>query len=163
WPASDGSSARNASNGAESGPLNFVAILKRMQSIWSTQRERCILSAQDATTELRSFAAEGTYSVSPSATNTSTLPEPLQLDLLAHALAHFVYQYDNSHAGFTPPPPNAPKFPTPPNLAFLLRLGAATTTTSTRFGFPSPIPPIIGNPACLNAAAMALQTLRAIS
>jgi len=163
WPASDSSSAHNTSNGVEDGPLDFVAVLKRMQSIWSTQRERCILSAQDATSQLRSFAAEGTYSVSPSATNTSTLPEPLELDLLDDALAHFVSRYDSLHAGFTPSTPNGPKFPTPPNLAFLLRLGAATTTTSTRFGFPSPIPPIIGKPSCLNAAAMALQTLRTIS
>ena len=56
----------------------------------------------------------------------------------------------------------------PVNLRYLLRLGASLGAdggahTHTRFGFPSPIPDILGKKACTKAASMAMHTLLAMS
>ena len=163
WPGPGSSPIRQISNGSEDTPLSFLDILRKMRDIWSTQQDRCSQTAKSSTQQLRDFAAEGTHSQSQSRATETPNPnaEPLDLDLLDDALTHFISRYDPMHGGFSTPA--SPKFPTPPNLAFLLRIGASVTTTSTRFGFPSPIPPILGKPACTNAASMALHTLLAIS
>ena len=64
--------------------------------------------------------------------------------------------------GFGPSRP-APKLPTPPNLTFLLRIGASIASMSTRFGLSPPIPSILGEEPCTLAASMSLHTLRAMS
>ena len=167
WPGPGSSSSRGrpSSAGSEDAPLTFLDILHKMETVWKTQRERCIQSAADITRQLREFAEEGTHSQSQVTVKggPGDAPEPLELDLLDDALDHFVSRYDTVHGGFSPATPNAPKFPTPPNLAFLLRIGASITSTSTRFGFPSPVPPILGEQSCANAATMALHTLVTIS
>ena len=167
WPGPGASSSRGrpSSAGSEDAPLNFLDILHKMENVWKTQRERCIQSAADITRQLREFAEEGTHSQSQVTVKggPGDAPESLELDLLDDALDHFVSRYDTVHGGFSPATPNAPKFPTPPNLAFLLRIGASITSTSTRFGFPSPVPPILGEQSCANAAAMALHTLVTMS
>lgn len=167
WPGPGASSSRRrpSTAGSDDVPLTFLDILQKMEDVWKTQRDRCIQSAADITRQLREFAEEGTHSQSQVAVKggPGDAPEPLELDLLDDALDHFVSRYDTIHGGFSPATPNAPKFPTPPNLAFLLRIGASITSTSTRFGFPSPVPPILGEQSCANAATMALHTLMTIS
>lgn len=167
WPGPGTSPSRRPPNtaGSDETPLTFLDILQKMEDVWNTQRERCIESAADITRQLREFAQEGTHSNSQAAVKGGPreAPEPLELDLIDDALDHFVSRYDTVHGGFNPASPTAPKFPTPPNLAFLLRIGASITTTSTRFGFPSPVPPILGKQSCSNAATMALHTLMTIS
>jgi uncharacterized protein YyaL (SSP411 family) len=163
WPGPGGSPLQQTSAASEDRPLTFLEVLERMRDIWSTQRDRCSQTAKSSTQQLRDFTAEGTHSQSRSmATETPSLdPEPIELDLLDDALTHFISRFDPVNGGFSTP--SSPKFPTPPNLSFLLRIGASVTTTSTRFGFPSPVPPILGKSACTNAASMALHTLLTIS
>lgn len=163
WPGPGSSPLRRVSNGADDSPPSFLDVLRKMRDIWSTQRDRCSQTAKASTQQLRDFAAEGTYSQSQSKATEApdSAPEPLELDLLDDALTHFISRYDPVNGGFSTL--SAPKFPTPPNLSFLLRIGASITTTSTRFGFPSPVPPILGKSACTNAANMALHTLLSIS
>jgi uncharacterized protein YyaL (SSP411 family) len=163
WPGPGSCPLQQVSNSSEDRPLSFLEVLGKMRDIWSTQQDRCSQSAKSSTQQLRDFAAEGTHSHSQSkATEASTSePEPLDLDLLDEGLSHFISRYDPTNGGFSTP--SSPKFPMPPNLSFLLRIGASITTTSTRFGFPSPVPPILGKSACINAASMALHTLLTIS
>ena len=164
WPARGKASPRAAAL-AEESPTSFLDVLEKMAEVWSTQKQRCILSARETTRQLRDFAAEGSHSQSSvrAIYGNGAGPEPIDLDLLDDALDHFVARYDATHGGFTSPALSAPKFPTPPNLAFLLRIGASIETTSTRFGFPPPVPPILGKAACENAASMALHTLLSMS
>jgi uncharacterized protein YyaL (SSP411 family) len=167
WPGPGASPSRRrpSTAGSDEVSLTFLDILQKMEEVWKTQRERCIESAADITRQLLEFAQEGTHTHSQVAVKggPGEPPEPLELDLIDDALDHFVSRFDTVHGGFSPASPTAPKFPTPPNLAFLLRIGASITTTSTRFGFPSPVPPILGNQSCSNAATMALHTLMTIS
>src|SRR5271170_7262533 len=163
WPSPGSSPLQRISNNSEDAPLSFLDILIKMRDIWSTQQDRCSQTAKSSTQQLREFAAEGTHSQPQSKATeppTST-PEPLDLDLLDDALTHFISRYDPINSGFSTP--SSPKFPTPPNLSFLLRIGASITTTSTRFGFPAPVPPILGKISCANAATIALRTLQCIS
>ena len=166
WPSPESNSLpRMSSTSADEAPLNFLDVLKKMRDIWSTQQERCTLSAKDATQQLKDFAAEGMHGNSQTSTFEvdGDAPEPLDLEILDDALDHFMSRYDPLCGGFSPPTPTAPKFPTPPNLSFLLRVGAAIASTSTRFGFPAPVPPILGEETCAQAATMALHTLLSIS
>lgn len=166
WPGP--SSNHSASH--DEAPTTFVDILKKMRDVWTTQRERCLQSASDITDQLLAFAAEGIHSHSngsirggPDASNTDP-PEPLDLDLLDDALGHFISRYDSAHGGFSPSATSS-KFPTPSTLTFLLRIGAAIAqpSTHTRFGFPNPVPGILGRESCVTAASMALHTLFVIS
>ncbi|KAI1619547.1 hypothetical protein EDD37DRAFT_613874 [Exophiala viscosa] len=151
-------------------PVSFLDILHKMQDVWSTQREKCLQSSADITNQLRAFAAEGIHShsnnVQSPGTGASTTepPEPLELDLLDDALDHFITRYDSVNGGFTASP-TAPKFPTPSNLTFLLRIGAAIAqpSTHTRFGFFSPVPGILGQDSCLTAASISMHTLLAMA
>ncbi|EXJ69804.1 uncharacterized protein A1O5_06875 [Cladophialophora psammophila CBS 110553] len=153
----------------DEAPVTFVGILKKMKEVWTTQRDRCLQSSSEITDQLLAFAGEGIHSHSNSQAreaepSASDPPEPLDLDLLDDALSHFISRYDSTHGGFSPSP-TAPKFPTPSNLTFLLRIGAAIAlpSTHTRFGFFSPVPGILGRESCLTAARMSLHTLLAMS
>lgn len=149
----------------EDKPLTFLDILNKMSNVWNTERDKCFLSADDVTSQLQAFALEGSYrSTQPNSPTGSNDAEPLDLDLLDDALEHFTAKYDKVNGGFS----DAPKFPMPVNLRFLLRLGASIgadgrAMTHTRFGFPSPVPGILGRNGCARAASMALHTLIAIS
>jgi len=162
-PSSRSTSGRRSSGADAESPLTFADVLAKMKLVWSTQRDRCIQAAGDITNQLRDFAAEGTHQQSP--LTDSSEDEPLELDLLDDALDHFIERYDSQYGGFVPSTPNGPKFPNPPNLTFLLRLGAAIAypSTHTRFGFPAPVPGILGKPSCAEAATIALHTLLSIS
>lgn len=165
WPGPAAPNTAPAGVDVEDQPLNFLDVLNKMVNVWTTERERCLLSADDMTNQLQEFALEGSYRSSQSNSPTdSNEAEPLDLDLLDDALDHFTSKYDRQHGGFS----DAPKFPMPVNLRFLLRLGASIGSddrkmTHTRFGFPSPIPGILGKKACMRAASMAMHTLIAIS
>ncbi|KPI36611.1 Spermatogenesis-associated protein 20 [Cyphellophora attinorum] len=145
-------------------PPTFVDILHKMKDVWATEKEKCIQSAADMTSQLKAFAEEGTHSSSEGSQQSedSDPPEPLDLDLIDDALEHFKTRYDSINGGFAASP-TAPKFPAPVTLQFLLRVGASIGSTHTRFGFPAPLPGIIGKESCTKAASMVLHTLMAIS
>ena len=121
--------------------LGFVEILEKLRDAWKTQQDRCRDSAKEITKQLREFAEEGTHSHH----GEREADEDLDLELLEEAYQHFASRYDSVHGGFS----RAPKFPTPANLAFLLRLGS----------YPDEIKDIIGREECEKAAAMAVNTL----
>ncbi|KIW57893.1 hypothetical protein PV05_02449 [Exophiala xenobiotica] len=166
WPGPSPSTDFKRAAPGDDAPVTFVDILHKMQDVWTTQREKCMQTSADITNQLLAFAAEGIHSHSSVQIREteSDPPEPLDLDLLDDALEHFISRYDAAHGGFTASV-NAPKFPTPSNLTFLLRIGAAIAqpSTHTRFGFFSPVPGILGQSSCLKAASMSLHTLLAIS
>jgi len=68
------------------------------------------------------------------------------LELLEEAYEHFAKRYDKKFAGFG----GAPKFPTPVNLSFLLRLGQQ----------PKAVQDVVGEKECEKAKEMAVETLR---
>ncbi|KAJ9500087.1 hypothetical protein LTR96_004568 [Exophiala xenobiotica] len=166
WPGPSPSTEFKRAVPGDDAPGTFVDILHKMQEVWTTQREKCMQTSADITNQLLAFAAEGIHSQSSVQIRgtDSDPPEPLDLDLLDDALDHFISRYDAAHGGFTASA-NAPKFPTPSNLTFLLRIGAAIAqpSTHTRFGFFSPVPGILGHSSCLKAASMSLHTLLAMS
>jgi uncharacterized protein YyaL (SSP411 family) len=176
WPGPSSShEVKTPGGGLHDEPATtFLDILRKMREVWTTQRERCLQSSADMTTQLMAFAAEGIHSQSdnaqiraadPASTADDDPAEPLDLDLLDDALEHFVARYDATHGGFGGAGPGQPKFATPSNLTFLLRIGAAIAqpSTHTRFGFFSPVPGILGRESCTKAASMALYTLLTIS
>ncbi|RVX72841.1 hypothetical protein B0A52_03194 [Exophiala mesophila] len=168
WPGPSTSTGQ-ASQQSTQSHVTFLEILHKIQDIWTSQRERCLQASAEITTQLREFSAEGTHShssvqIQGGAPASIEAPEPLELDLFDDALEHFISRYDPVHGGFGLTP-TSPKFPTPANLAFLLRIGAAVATpsTNTRFGFFAPVSDILGHSSCVTAATMALHTLLAMS
>ncbi|KAJ5578099.1 uncharacterized protein N7459_007063 [Penicillium hispanicum] len=119
----------------------FVEILEKLSDVWQTQHQRCLESAKDITKQLREFAEEGTHS----RLGEREADEDLDLELLEEAYQHFASRYDSINGGFG----RAPKFPTPSNLSFLLRLGA----------YPAQVTDIVGQDECEKATAMAVTTL----
>lgn len=165
WPGPSSNTSAPAGLDPEDRPLGFLGILHKMVDIWTNEREKCLSSASDVTRQLQEFALEGSYrSTHPSSPTGSNDPEPLDLDLLDDALEHFTAKYHKKTGGFS----SAPKFPMPVNLRFLLRVGASIgfdgyRNTATCFGFPSPLPGILGKKSCATAATMALHTLLTMS
>ncbi|KAI9813911.1 MAG: hypothetical protein M1832_006058 [Thelocarpon impressellum] len=122
--------------------VGFLEILKKIRDVWDEQEARCLESAKDILAQLREFAEEGNHG----RVGGGAEGEGLELDLLEEAYQHFAGRYDKVNGGFAV----APKFPTPANLSFLLRLGA----------YPSAVQDVVGDDECENAAFMALTTLR---
>jgi len=89
--------------------------LGKASNVWRTQQARCLDSAKEITRQLREFAEEGTHTHQDG----HEAEEDLEFELLEEAFKHFSSRYDSVHGGFS----RAPKFPTPANLSFLLRLG----------------------------------------
>lgn len=168
WPGPGSNKHLRSIPTSDETPLNFLDILNKIFEFWTTQRDRCLQSASEITKQLLEFAAEGTHSYSDvlvrGADETTDPPEPVDLDLLDDALSHFISRYDSIYGGFSSRQ-DAPKFSTPAILTFLLRIGASITypSTHTRFGFPTPIPGILGKESCVKAASMGLHTLLAMS
>ena len=148
WPGPNSTSLPRL---AAEETLTFTDVLEKVRDLWQNQRQRCLLSAKDISSQLKHFAEEGIHAEKASES------EPLDLDLLDDALSHFKQRYDKVNGGFS----NAPKFPTPPNLSFLLSLGGAGSATS--FSFPKPIRSIVGDAACTEALKMVEHTLVAMS
>ncbi|KAF1970184.1 hypothetical protein BU23DRAFT_557074 [Bimuria novae-zelandiae CBS 107.79] len=126
------------------GHVGFVDILGKMRDVWRTQRQRCVDSAQDVTAQLREFAQDGSISRKEGADQ-----DGLDVELLEEAFEHFAARYDTTHGGFGA----APKFPTPSNLAFLLRLSQ----------YPQVVADVVGAKECSAAKNMAVATLAAMS
>lgn len=139
WPGPNSSSLPRL--GVE-GPVGFVDILEKLRDVWNTQQQRCLQSAKEITRQLREFAEEGTHSHQGEAAEAK---EDLEVELLEEAFRHFNQRFDSVNGGFS----TAPKFPTPVNLSFLLRLGK----------YPPSVMDVIGNEECEQATAMVVQTL----
>lgn len=168
-------------DGEDEERLDFLAILKKLQKVWAEQETKCRTEAKDIVLQLREFAAEGTLGTRRSITLTlptstglgnsgiqddvgaepappPTLVEPatataaaadldVDLDQLEEAYSHISGTFDRANGGFN----LAPKFPTPPKLAFLLRLAR----------FPSAVADVLGGHSeVANATHMAVHTLR---
>ena len=163
WPGPSSSAHLPEDTPHDEVPVTFLKVLQKMKEIWTNQREKCLQSASEITDQLLAFAGEGIHSHLDSQARQNE-SEPLDLDLLDEALTHFISRYDATHGGFSPSA-TGPKFPTPSNLTFLLRIGAAIAqpSTHTRFGFFSPVPGILGKESCLTAARMSMHTLLAMS
>ncbi|KAL7818262.1 hypothetical protein V8C26DRAFT_51839 [Trichoderma gracile] len=153
-------------------PLDFLVILKKVRNIWKDQQARCRKEATEVIGQLREFAAEGTLGkrsitapqqqqIAPAgwaapvsnqpATkvgDSSAVSSELDLDQLEEAYTHIAGTFDPVYGGFG----LAPKFLTPPKLAFLLNL----------VNFPSPVQDVVGEAECKHALDMALDTLRKI-
>ncbi|RMZ83842.1 hypothetical protein DV737_g1473, partial [Chaetothyriales sp. CBS 132003] len=167
WPGlSVATTLHRLSTNPDETPTTFLDILHKMQSVWAHQRDRCLQSAAEVTKQLKWFTEEGTHShaEAPVRDASEDPPESLDLDLLDDALSHFISHFDPLNGGFSSTA-DGPKFPTPVTLTFLLRIGASVAypSTHTRFGFPNPVPGILGKESCTQAASMALQTLQTLS
>lgn len=138
WPGPNSSSRPRL--GAE-GPIGFIDILEKLRDVWQKQQQRCLDSAKEITKQLKEFAEEGTHSHH----GEREAGEDLEIELLEEAFRHFATRYDPVNGGFG----RAPKFPTPANLSFLLRLGL----------YPSAVSDVVGQEECAQASAMAVNTL----
>ena len=125
--------------------VSFMNILEKMRDVWETQEEKCRSSAKEITRQLREFAEEGVHS-HDGETGEKSEGDGLEIELLEEAYEHFERRYDKVNGGFA----TAPKFPTPVNLGFLLRLGQ----------WPDAVKHVVGEDECLNAATMVVNTLR---
>ncbi|KAL9080102.1 MAG: hypothetical protein Q9157_001062 [Trypethelium eluteriae] len=148
------------------GRTSFEGILKKMQEVWTTQQTRCRQSAGEITQQLKAFAQEGTLAPRQrgGVQEDGDEPDALELDLLEEAYEHFEHRFDNQFSGFG----RAPKFPTPVNLRFLLRLGAQLKQKVEVSAFEKPmgipeIRDIVGEEECKKAGSMAIRTLEAMA
>lgn len=168
WPG-PGTSRRSTAEHEDESP-DFLTILKKVRDIWRDQESRCRKEATEVVAQLREFAAEGTLGtrgittqqpLAPPGWSTPTpsqAPAPrekdapvsseLDLDQLEEAYTHIAGTFDPVYGGFG----LAPKFLTPPKLAFLLQLGT----------FPSAVQDVVGEAECKHATQMAVDTLRKI-
>ena len=134
--------------GPESGmrryeTVSFMDILLKMRDVWTKQEVRCRESAKEITKQLREFAEEGVHSHQLGEKSDG---DGLEIELLEEAYHHFEKKYDGTNGGFS----NAPKFPTPVNLSFLLRLGQ----------WSGAVKDIVGEEECAKAMRMVHNTLR---
>lgn len=157
--------------------LDFLVVLQKLDKVWREQETRCRKEAGEILLQLREFAAEGTLGAraigtpagggvssaamgaspatadlvaNPGSVNPTGVAAPeldLDLDQLEEAYAHIAGTFDAVNGGFGAP---APKFPTPPKLSFLLRLGE----------FPSAVADVVGEKEVAKAREMATFTLR---
>lgn len=141
WPGPNNS--MTAVGTAVAHSLGFLGILERMRDVWTQQEGRCRESAKEITRQLREFAEEGVHSHQ---TGEKGEGEGLELELLEEAFQHFRKKYDKTNGGFS----TAPKFPTPVNLSFLLRLQQ----------WPQIVKDVVGDTECQHASNMAIHTLR---
>ena len=141
WPGPNNSMM--AVGRAVTGTVGFVDILEKMRDVWAHQEGRCRESAKEITRQLRVFAEEGVHSHQ---LGEKAEGEGLEIELLEEAFQHFRKNYDKINGGFS----TAPKFPTPVNLGFLLRLGQ----------WPQTVKDVVGDTECQHASNMAVYTLR---
>jgi uncharacterized protein YyaL (SSP411 family) len=136
----------SGSGTALAGTVGFMEILEKMKAVWTQQEGRCRESAKEITKQLREFAEEGVHSHQ---TGEKPDGEGLDLEMLEEAYQHFVRKYDKINGGFSAPP----KFPTPVNLSFLLRLSH----------WPETVKHVVGEEECGKATAMVVHTLQKIA
>eukprot|EP01117_Protostelium_nocturnum_P014902 TRINITY_DN5721_c0_g1_i1.p1 TRINITY_DN5721_c0_g1~~TRINITY_DN5721_c0_g1_i1.p1 ORF type:complete len:760 (+),score=231.46 TRINITY_DN5721_c0_g1_i1:112-2391(+) len=116
------------------GRGGFLQIIEKIDQMWNNNRETCIQSASNVIEQMEGFSGYGEEG--------GKLEEKCASD----ALNYFKKRFDTEHGGFG----GSPKFPTPINLTFLLRMGRMRASS------------ISENDAEL-AKQMALKTLRGIS
>ena len=143
WPGPNNS--MTAVETAMSQTVGFLDVLEKMKTVWKNQEGRCRLEAKEITRQLRKFAEEGVHSHG-SRMGEKDDGEALEIELLEEAYQHFERRYDKTNGGFS----SAPKFPTPVNISFLLRLSQ----------WPSTVKDIVGDAECAFATTMAVTTLR---
>lgn len=131
---------------AKAGATSFLDLVKRIQMLWETQRERLTATAKDITRQLREFAEAGSDRAGAGSQEGEA---GLDLELLEEAYTHFENKFDPEFGGFG----GAPKFPTPPNLSLLLALGAS----------PTEVRDVVGPEECEAAKQMVLTTLRCMT
>ncbi|KAH6885380.1 hypothetical protein B0T10DRAFT_94539 [Thelonectria olida] len=168
WPGPG--NRRRATDDSVDEVVDFLTILRKVRDIWSDQEARCRKEATEVLGQLREFAADGTFGTSRiSATSTLTssgwgAPAPthsdgsrdkdtavsseLDLDQLEEAYTHIAGTFDPVFGGFG----LAPKFLTPPKLAFLLGLAKS----------PRAVQDVVGEKECKHATDISLDTLRKI-
>lgn len=127
----------------KAGAPGFLDVIKRVQMMWETQRERCLTSARSVTTLLKDFVLPNTER--PAGEEDTAV----DLELMEEAYQHFAQKFDSTYGGFG----TAPKFPTPSNLSFLLTLGASH----------SEVKDVVGHEECEQAKQMVLSTLRSMT
>ena len=111
------------------GRPGFIEVLREIARVWHEDRDQVARSAETVTADLRRLGQTAS-------TGVGAVPEP---EALGRAVAGFAQTFDARRGGFG----DAPKFPRPSELLFLMR-------ESARTGHPEP-------------AAMALATLRAMA
>ncbi|KAF3086999.1 hypothetical protein TWF706_011288 [Orbilia oligospora] len=140
WPgpnATDGPSMKDQ--------IGFVEVLDKIVKVWKEQQDKCLASAKDILKQLKEFSDEGLKEQGGNQDGA----EILEIDLLEEAYQHFLSRYDTTHGGFG----TEPKFPTPTNLAFLLRLSSLSSVVED----------VVGDVECERAKFMAVTTLRHMS
>ncbi|PBP19520.1 hypothetical protein BUE80_DR009771 [Diplocarpon rosae] len=130
---------------AVDGQVDFLTILDKLSTVWREQEERCRRDSEQILEQLKSFAAEGTFGGRPGQGGDGD-GDGLDIELLEEATQHFAETYDAQNGGFS----QAPKFPTPSKLSFLLRLGQ----------YPPVVIDVVGAAECRYAQNMAVTTLR---
>ncbi|KAK2074996.1 hypothetical protein P8C59_009160 [Phyllachora maydis] len=161
---------RHDAEGAE--PFDFLTTVKRVHMSWLQQSGSLRAEARLAVEQLAVFAGEGVLGVrgaaprrGTAAAAASSVPVPgdeddedddegipvrlmddVDLDLLEQAVSGLARGFDTKHGGFG----DAPKYPLPPKLSFLLRLGA----------FPPEAQDVVDAENVRFARTMALHTLR---
>ncbi|KAK2591939.1 hypothetical protein QQS21_010381 [Conoideocrella luteorostrata] len=169
WPG-PGTSRRAIGEQEDESP-DCLTIVKKVRDIWRDQETRCRKEAAEVLSQLRDFAAEGTLGTRgisgshPIATPSWAIPtiseasvqakdkevqvsSELDLDQLEEAYTHIAGTFDPVYGGFG----LAPKFLTPPKLAFLLQLNAS----------PPAVQDVVGEAECKHATEIAMDTLRKI-
>ena len=141
WPGPNNSMTAVGTAVAET--VGFVDILEKMRDVWIQQESRCRESAKEITRQLKEFAEEGVHSHHMGEKGEG---EGLDIELLEEAFQHFQKKYDKINGGFS----TAPKFPTPVNLSFLLRLPH----------WPQTVKDVVGETEYQHASNMAIHTLR---
>ncbi len=141
WPGPNNS--MTAVGTAVAGTVGFLDILEKMGDVWIQQEHRCRESAKEITRQLKEFAEEGVHSHQM---GEKVEGEGLEIELLEEAFQHFRKKFDKINGGFS----TAPKFPTPVNLSFLLRLQQ----------WPQTVKDVVGETECQHASNMAIHTLR---
>jgi uncharacterized protein YyaL (SSP411 family) len=116
------------------GRPGFIEILQEIARVWRTQRDNVTRSAETIVAQLRSAEQSAP---------TWTQPGP---DALERTVEQFRRSFDSRYGGFG----DAPKFPRPSELLFLLREHARTPSARAAVGDRSPLD-------------MALRTLRAMA
>ena len=141
WPGPNNSMTAVGTAVAET--VGFVDILQKMRDVWVQQEDRCRESAKEITRQLREFAEEGVHSHHM---GEKGVGEGLEIELLEEAFQHFRRKYDKVNGGFS----ISPKFPTPVNLSYLLRLQQ----------WPQTVKDVVGEADSQHATYMAVHTLR---
>ncbi|PHH76704.1 hypothetical protein CDD82_3888 [Ophiocordyceps australis] len=169
WPGPRPSSSHLTVHHHDDDTPDFLTILRKLRTTWIQQQPRCRLEASEIVAQLREFAAEGTLGArglgtqqswdlargrAPPQPDASTrseslvAPSELDLDQLEEAYMHIAGSFDPVCGGFG----LAPKFLTPPKLAFMLQLDR----------WPAAVQDVVGHTECKQATDMVLFTLRKI-